>query len=265
MCPVARLGLAMLGLAMLGPATLALTACGPGPQPGPAPTPTALSRLADRDRLAGLAAAAKDRRYVATYLLTTPQRADRTVTVAVATDGTWLVAVPAGALGGLADVAMFSSAAGLFQCALGSAAGSSVSRPDLPPVSPGCVRVTHLATTIDPRVQHVFTDWIDPLVDRETALSVAAAPHLAGAGGDCYSVESNSAALAPPVDPGIYCFDPDGMVTGVRVSFGTLTLTGPVAPAPPTITMPGPVVISAPLPMTAPPPPPTPGVTASPH
>ena len=57
-----------------------------------------------------------------------------------------------------------------------------------------------------PRVEHLFTDWIDALVDRATALSVAVAPLLPGASGTCYSVESTSAALAPPVDPGIYCY-----------------------------------------------------------
>jgi hypothetical protein len=272
--PGVALGPAWLGLALLCLVPPCLAGCGASPPPGAAPTPTTLSRQDDRDRLSGLAAAAKDRRYVATYLLTTPlvttpNRAGRMVTVAVATDGSWVVAVPAGALSGLADIAVFSSAAGLFQCALGSAAGTSGSRSDLPPVSPGCVQVTRLTAAADPRVQHVFTDWIDPLVDRETALSVTAVPGLAGASGSCFSVESNSAALTPPVDPGIYCYDTDGMLTGVRASFGTLTLTGAVAPGPPTITMPAPVVSGAPLPMTAPPPPPTPtstpGATATQH
>jgi hypothetical protein len=263
---LASLCLAPLCLAPLCLAAMCLAGCGASSPPGPGPTPTALPRPDDRDRLAGLAAAAKDRRYVATYRLTTPERASRTVTVAVATDGSWVVGVPAGALNGLADIAVFSSAAGLFQCALGPAAGTSGSRPDLPPVSPGCVRVSRLSASADPGVQHVFTDWIDPLVDRETALSVTAAPGLDGVAGSCYSVESNSAALAPPVDPGIYCYETDGTLTGVRASFGTLTLTGTVAPAPPTITMPAPVVSGAPLPMTAPPPPPTPtaGPSATP-
>ena len=73
----------------------------PPPSTGPAPQP------ADRDRLAGLAAAAKDQRYVATYTLQAPDRPERTVTVAFGTDGTWVVAVPAGVLSGLADVAIY--------------------------------------------------------------------------------------------------------------------------------------------------------------
>jgi len=45
-----------------------------------------------RDQLAGHAAAAKDRRYVATYSLTKEGHPDRTVTVALAADGSWVVA-----------------------------------------------------------------------------------------------------------------------------------------------------------------------------
>jgi hypothetical protein len=242
----------MLATALTCLAAGALTACGDDP-PLVLPTPTATTQQADRDQLAGLAAAAKDKRYVATYMLATAKRADRTVTVAVATDGSWVVAIPGGALGGLADVAMFTSAAGSFQCALGPAAGTADSRPDVLPLPPGCAPVGRLTAATDPQVQHTFTDWIDPLVDRQTALSVAAAPLLPGARGSCYSVESNSAALAPPVDPGIYCYERDGVLTAAKVSFGTLTLVGAVADAPPSVTMPGPVVDRPPLAMTAPP------------
>ena len=238
-----------LCLALLGPALLA--GCG-SPPADPAQTPESSARPADRDQLAGLAAAAKDKRYVATYTLSAAKRSDRTVTAAFGADGTWLVAVPAGALGGLADVAVYASAAGLFQCALGPAAGTAGSRPDLPPASAGCVKVAALSATTDPRVEHIFTDWIDALTNRATALSVAAAPLLNGANGACYSVESNSAALAPPVDPGIYCYRSDGILTAARVGFGTLTLAGRVGAAPPSVTMPGPVVDRAPLPLTAP-------------
>ena len=95
-------------------------------------------------------------------------------------------------------------------------------------------------------MQHIFTDWIDPLVDRATALSVAAAPSRCPApAAACFSVESNSAALAPPVDPGIYCYRADGMLTAAQVGFGTLTLAGAVAAAPPSVTMPAPVVAAA--------------------
>jgi hypothetical protein len=221
------------------------------------------ARPAYRDSLAGLAAAAKDRGYVATYRLATAGRSDRTVTVAVAGDGSWIVAVPAGAFDGLADVAMYGSPTGrLFQCALGPADGAARRRPDLDPVRPGCVRLRDLDDRIDPRVHHVFTDWIDPLVDRATALSVMTAPPLPGAAGSCFSVESNSAALDPPVDPGVYCYQPDGLLTAARVGFGTLVLAGRPAAAPSTVARPAPVVRRDPVPMKAPPPPP-PEPTAS--
>ncbi len=235
---------------------LALAGCDSG-QPGPLPTPTLDTRLADRDRLAGLAAAAKDRRYVATYTLTTPNQPDRTVTVAFATDGSWVVAIPGGALSGLADVAIYRSAAELFQCLLGPAAGTAGARPDLGPMTPSCVVVPALTVATDPAVHHIFTDWIDPLVDRATALSVAAGA-LSGANGSCFSVESNSAALAPPLDPGVYCYSDDGVLTGARVGFGTLLLAGAVAAAPPTVALPAPVSAGPPLTTNAPPPPPPP-------
>ncbi len=235
---------------------MALGACD-SPEPI-LPEPTRTARPADREQLAGLAAAAKDRRYVATYTLVVPKRPERTVTVAVATDGTWVVGIPGGALSGLADIAIFRSAQGLFHCSLGPVVGAYVQRPDLDPIMMGCVRVDRLTGATDPRVQHLFTDWIDPLVDRATALSVAATGLLPGAVGSCYSIESNSAALAPPVDPGIYCYQRDGLLTAARVGFGTLTLTGAVAPAPPSIAIPASVVSGDPLPVTAPPPPPPP-------
>jgi hypothetical protein len=238
---------------------LALAVAGCGGPPAPVPTNVPTGGPTDRDRLAGLAAAAKDKRYVATYTLTVAKRADRTVTVAYGSDGSWVVAIPAGALGGLADIAVYSSTAGLFQCALGPAAGTAGSRPDLGPITPGCVKMDSLGPTTDPKLEHVFTDWIDPLLDRATALSVASAPALPGAFGSCFSVESTSAALAPPLDPGVYCYRGDGILTAAQGSFGTLTLAGTVAAAPPSVTMPGPVVSRAPLPLTAPPaPPPSP-------
>jgi hypothetical protein len=248
MCGVRR------GLSAAAAATLigALGACSSAP-PSPQPTPTVTAHQADRDRLAGLAAAAKDRRYVATYTLSVANRPDRTITVAIATDGSWVV--PGGALSGLADIAIFRSSDGLFQCALGPAA--TAARTGLPPVTPGCAAVTRLGPTTDPQVQHIFTDWIDPLVDRAAALSVAATQPLGGADGSCFSIESTSAALAPPLDPGIYCYTNDGVLTAARVGFGTLVLSGAVQAAPATVAMPARVVTRAPLPLTAPASPPS--------
>lgn len=238
-----------------------MTGCG---SPAPLdPVPTLDTGPSDWDRLAGLAAAAKDRRYVATYTLTTPGRADRTVTAAFALDDTWVVAVPGGALGGLADIAIYYSSSGLHQCLLGPAPGALAARPDLAPLTPSCVVVSSLAPAEDPRVHHIFTDWIDAFVDRASALSVAATT-LSGATGSCFSVESTSAALAPPVDPGVYCYAADGILTGAAAAFGTVLLTGTVAEAPPSVARPAPVVAGSPRPTDAPPPPPSPPTTSAP-
>jgi hypothetical protein len=186
--------------------------------------------------------------------LSSPQRPDRTVTAAFGLDGTWVVAIPGGALSGLADIAMYHSGSALHQCLLGPAVGTVGGRPDLGPLTPSCVVVPSLSVAEDPKVHHVFTDWIDALVDRATALSVAAAT-LPGASGSCFSVESTSAALAPPVDPGVYCYEEDGTLAGMQAGFGTLLLAGPVSPAPPSVALPAPVAPGPPLPTDAPPPP----------
>jgi hypothetical protein len=235
----------------------ALTGCAATP-PEPAPSPTPTSPQSDRDHLAGLAAAAQGNAYVATYQLTTSGRGPRTVTVAIGTDGSWVVALPATALSGLADIAMFQSKSGQFQCLLRQTAGTAGQRPDLEPLKAGCVKVTTLTAATDPRVQHVFTDWLPALTDRQTALAVTGVEPPAGVTGTCFSVASTSAALPPPVDPGTYCFDSDGMLTAAEVGFGTLRLAGPVEAAPPSVAMPAPVVTRAPVPMKAPPPPPPP-------
>jgi hypothetical protein len=250
-CMSIRSGAGVAGATVL----LALVAGCTSSPPTPTETPTLNAKQADRDRLAGVAAAAKDKRYVATYTLSAAGRADRTVTVAVATDGSWVVAIPGGALGGYADIAVFRSASGVFQCALPLPAATRAARPDIS-VTVGCVALPKLTAGNDPMVQHLFTDWIDAFVNRDTALSVAIAPALPGSQGTCFSVESNSAALAPPVDPGIYCYETDGVLTGARVGFGTLVLAGAVGAAPPSVTMPGSMVNRAPLGLTAPPPPP---------
>jgi hypothetical protein len=195
-------------------------------------------------RLAARVAAAQDKRYVAGYTLATRGRPDRSVSVTVAQDGSWLVNVPDGALSGTADVAVADSAAGLYQCAVGGA-------------SPGCVRVAgpggHLPARLDPWVEHLFTDWLSVLTDRQVAISVDTATPIPGARGQCFSVEPSSASLAPPVDPGIYCYDADGTLTAATISAGTLLLTGAPMPAPATVALPAPVVPRDPLPTDGPP------------
>jgi hypothetical protein len=242
---------------------VALAACNSA-LPQATPTPTATSPQPDRDHLAGLAAAAEGDAYVATYKLSVSGRPDRTVTVAIGTDGSWVVAIPASGLSGLADLAMFQSKDGEFQCLLGPADGTEGSRPDLGSLNPGCAKVSTLTPANDPRVQHIFTDWLAALTDRSTALSVTQIPTPSGATGTCFSVESTSAALAPPVDPGTYCYDQDGVLTMAAVGFGTLHLVAPVAAAPPSVAMPAPVVNRTPIAMVAPSPPPPPPPSPTP-
>jgi hypothetical protein len=248
--------------------TLAITClgapagCGSDPPSVPVAEPSATGVPAApteaRTQLAARAAAAKDLRSVAFYRLSSANRTDRTVVVTRAADGSWRVDIPGGALGGTADVAVARTRAGLFQCAL-SPAGDVA--------SPACVRVAapdgRLASAIDPLVQHVFVDWLDVLTDRRAAIAVSTTSRLAGVRGTCFAVESNSASLAAPLDVGIYCFDPDGTLTGARLGLGTLVLTGRPNPPPPAVTLPGPTVDARPLPMASPPPSPTPEATAA--
>jgi hypothetical protein len=229
------LALALLGLA---------AGCGGQPpvRPGAAasgsPVPT--TPADPWGRLAARVAAAQDKRYTAGYTLTSKGRAPRMVGVTIAQDGSWLVTIPGGALSGAADVAVADSTAGLFQCAVSGA-------------SPGCVRVAgprgKLPARWDPRVQHVFTDWLGVLADRQVAISVDSANPLPGARGQCFSVEPSSASLAAPVDAGIYCYDTDGTLTAAALGLGTLVLAGTPAAAPPTAGLPGPIVPRDPLPV----------------
>lgn len=247
---------ALVAVAALG----GLAACGsdaPPPDGTPAsavPVPTAPTEA--RAQLAAAAAAAKDRRMVAFYTLRVPNRPDRTVAVTLAVDGSWRIDVPGGALGGTADVAIAANSTGLYQCGL----------PTTTTPGTGCVKIGGPDGTppvaVDPRVQHVLIDWRDVFLDRRAPLNVAATDAPAGVTGACFSVEPTAASLAAPVDPGVYCYAPDGALTAAVAGFGTLVLAGPPSPAPPTAPLPGPVVPGPPLKTSPPPPPPSP--TASP-
>jgi hypothetical protein len=231
---------------------LTATGCAGEPPAAPVPTAPAVPPPADaRVELAARAAAAQDRAFTASYTLAQPGRAERTVAVTMAADRTWRIDIPAGALGGTADVAVAQMPAGIFQCSLPSA---------VDPRAAICVRVAksggRVPDRFDPQVQHPFTDWRDVMTDRQAALSVTPSRPLRRSRGDCYAVESTSASLTAPLDVGIYCFTPDGLLTAARVGFGTLTLAGEPAAAPPSIDLPGPVVAGEPLSMAAPPPPP---------
>ncbi|GIG85156.1 hypothetical protein [Plantactinospora endophytica] len=234
-------------LLLAGPALLA--GCG-ADDPAPAattPAPATTKPTQPREQLAALAAAAQDRQMTAVYTLTVSGQPNRSISVFRAADRSWRVDIPAGALGGTADVSLVQNGAGLFQCALPSAGY---------PESAGCVRVADpgqpLDPGIDPRMRHPFTDWPEVLTDRRAPLSVATA-ELPGAQGSCFAVESTSASVGPPLDPGIYCFAADGTLTAARLPAGTLTLAGTPAAAPATVALPGPVVVREPLRIAGPP------------
>lgn len=224
-----------------------LAACGGDEPPPDAPEPTSgepTPGRADgaREDLAALAAAAQDRHLTAHYTLTTDDGTTRTISVTNANDGSWRVDVPGWALGGTVDVSLVSTAEGLYQCA-----SPSATRPE----PAGCVRLGDPGDTIprrlDPRVQHPFTDWLDVLTDRQAPLAVSVSRPLPGVTGTCFSVESTSASLNPPLDVGIYCYDADGTPTAVRTAFGTLRLASPPGPAPATVPLAAPVVEGDPL------------------
>lgn len=242
-----------LGLLAVAVAAAATGCTGKAPtQPDDAGKPTGTGALQASDawgQLAGRVAAAQDRRYVASYSLTVKGRPAATLSVTIATDGSWQVVVPGGALGGTATVALARTPAGMYQCPLLPAPSCVLAGPGLPSRS-------------DPHFQHIFTDWLDVLRNRQSAISVDNAKAPAGARGQCFSVEPNAAALAAPLDAGVYCFDADGTLTAATIAAGALVLIGAPVPAPPTITLPGPVVPGALLGTASPPPSPSP--TASP-
>ncbi len=252
-------GLAATCAAAVCAGTLALAGCGGDPPAASAATGSATAVATAptqaRAQLAARAAAAQDRRMVATYRLSKPDQPDRTVLVTLATDRTWRVDVSGGALGGTAGVSVARTKDGLYQCAL-----PSVDQV----VQAGCVRVggpdARLGSAYDPRVQHAFTDWLAVLTDQRAALAVSLARPADGVPGACYSVESSSASLAAPVDLGVYCYAEDGTLTGATLGFGTLALDGSPAAAPATVSLPGPVVSGDPLPTATP----SPSVPASP-
>ena len=232
----------------------AAPASGPGTTPG-TPEASAAQSIPDggaaRVDLAARAALAQDYRFAALYTWDVAGRAPRSVVATVANDGSWRVDIPGGALGGTADVSIAQTTAGVFQCALPSAAH---------PINPACVRVAdpnrRIPDEYDPKIQRVFRQWLPVFTDRQAALSVVPARALAGAQGRCYSIDGISASMRAPVDVGIYCYAENGLLTAARVNFGTLTLAGVPAPAPPGIDLPGPVVGGEPMGMASPPPPP---------
>jgi hypothetical protein len=238
-------------------ALAATTGCGGTPAPTPTPTGGASSTPPDpsdaRADLAARAALAQDRSATALYTLDSGGMPQRSVVATTATDGSWRVDIPGGALGGTADVSIVRIEAGIFQCSLPSATR---------PTASTCVKVADTDERVprryDPKVQRIFHDWLNVFTDRRAALSVSAAQPLSGASGSCYAVDSISASLKAPVDVGIYCYAEDGLLTAARLELGDLRLAAAPAAAPPSVELPGPVVAGDPMGMEAPPPPPPP-------
>ncbi|SBT49196.1 hypothetical protein GA0070611_4318 [Micromonospora auratinigra] len=217
------------------------TADAPKPAPTGVPDPVPAEVDGARDELAALAAAAQDRHLTARYVFSPADGPSRTVTLTSANDGTWRVDLPGWGQGGTVDVALATTADGLFQCVLPAA---------------GCVRLGDPDDSVprraDLRVQHPFTDWLEVLTDRRAPLAVSPATPPPGATGQCYSVDTTSASLNAPLDVGIYCYRPDGTPTAVRAGFGTLELAGEPGPAPATVQLPGPVTDGEPVRREAP-------------
>jgi hypothetical protein len=229
-------------------------ACGDA-TPRTAPSPSAPPVAADdslgaRADLAARAALAQDRAYAALYSLDDGAGRPRDVVATIGSDGTWRVDISGGALGGTADVSIVSTAAGVFQCTVATAAN---------PITPTCVRVAKPGKRVprryDPKVQRLFRSALAVFTDRQSALSVTEVEPLSGAKGTCFSVDSISASLDAPVDIGIYCYSDDGVLTAARVGFGVLTMVSQV-PGPTTVPLPGAEVAGLPLETASPPPPP---------
>ncbi|MGY0231229.1 hypothetical protein [Longispora urticae] len=247
---------ALLALSVL---TVPLSGCSDGPPPkqgDPAPT-RSVAPQEPRAQLAGLVAAALDRRYVTSYTYTPKGGPARKIDVTLGVDGTWKIDIPNGALGNTANISVVGTKDGTFQCGVALVTA---------PATPGPATCVKLAAPVpakyDVRIQHLFTDWLPPLTSRSAALSVAAAKFEAP--GSCFSVESTSASIAAPVDPGTYCFQADGVLTGARIGAGTLVQTGAVASPPVSVALPGPVSAGPPLQLAALPPAPSPTPTKKP-
>lgn len=218
------------------------------PPASPAAQPSIAPPTDARDALAGLAALGMDLRYAALYTLDVGDGAPRNVVATVAADGSWRVDIPNGALGGTAGVSVVRNTNGVYQCTLSTPTN---------PVVPTCIRVATRGEKVprryDPKVQRLFRQWLSVFTDRQSPLAVSEVQPLAGAQGSCYAVDSVSASLDAPVDVGIYCYSPDGLLTAARVEFGVLKLVNRVE-GPPTVQLPGPEAAGQPMGMNSPPP-----------
>jgi len=247
---------ALAAVVLLTGAALLAGCGGDPPAPEPTATPSGSAQPPEaRAQLAAFAAAAQDRTLAGVYRYKADRR-DRDVSLVISPDGSWRVDVPDLALGGTVDIAIVRNEIGLFQCALPAADQ---------PLSRTCVQIggrdDEVPAAIDPKVQRPLVAVRHVLTQPGAPLAVSATSPLPGTTGSCFSVENTTASVAAAVDPGIYCYDADGTLTGARLPYGDLVLAGPPGPAPPTVELPGPVTDGKPLGMAAPP---TPTPTATP-
>jgi hypothetical protein len=238
--------------------TLGLAACGgadtPEPPPSASPAPVEGDDPDARADLAARAALALDKPYAALYSLADGDGRARDVVATSATDGSWRVDVSRGMQGGATDVSIVSTADGVFQCTVATAAN---------PITPACAKIANRGKSVpkkySPKVERLFRPALTVFTDRESALTVTQVKPLEGAKGTCYSVDSISASLDAPVDIGIYCYADDGVLTAARVGLGVLKLVSQVA-GPTTVPLPGQVTGAGPMTTATPPAPPPPAV-----
>jgi hypothetical protein len=112
--------------------------------------------------------------------------------------------------------------------------------------------VSRVSASFDPKLQHLFTDWLQVFMDRDAPLAVSVTA-LAGVPGTCFAVDSSAVSVKAPLDAGIFCFADDGTLTGARTAVGTLSLTGTPSAGPASVTLPGAVKVGQPLPNASPP------------
>jgi hypothetical protein len=240
----------------------AMTAGGcssPGPPEGigqaAVPSPSKTLNLPPAVALAVRAAQAQDQYYAATYRFTPADGSPAgTARVERSRQGFLLeVSEPADAARLKRATIVVTNNAGTFRCRLTSAARA-------------CVSAARAGEASDPvgaaRMQLAFTSWLRTLADQSAALSVTGAKTPHGTAGTCFAVDGVAAALDPPVDPGLYCFDGVGRITALRLAQGTLTVTG-FAAAPATVALPAPVGKSLPQ-VEVPRPTPTPATSGAP-
>ncbi|HEV2088308.1 MAG TPA: hypothetical protein VGR21_08360 [Cryptosporangiaceae bacterium] len=240
-------------------AVLALAACGGPSSKAAAPSeptgsvaPTTVA-LPPKARLASFAARGQDHYFTATYRFAPAGGAAETTLNVIRTPSGLRVdlAQPADAASVARTVTAVRTPTGAYVCVVTAAAK-------------GCVNArTPGAAAVEPRVWHVFGNWLAVLADPGAAISVTVVPTPAGATGTCFSVEGVAASLDAPVDSGRYCFDDAGMVTALRIGAGDATLAQS-GPPPAEMNLPaplGPALPATAAPPTSPPPPSSPAAS----